>query len=375
MNMRIGVTDAPADTRIRAPLGNKTTNAKARVDQSAGVKDIVKEIEKTQTRQNTVQRPKQKPAELVPAKLTILSDGESLCDDEDEPEYAPPQAAPLPYESDVLPKGGLTFEGLNKGFLKGFYQHFHNPVDDNGVSREETKFQEEMQAVLRQAEERNQREAADLVWNIEDLVETKSLARRKHELERESAPSRSRLIKRAPQKNPPTIASRRAASALAFPADSKKPLVAGPLPRSASTRRPLSTLISGSKAKKQPIIPQTAPLGNSAGEAASRTTIGYNKGRTASSMIHSHGSNDIQTSGPGQAVKASGTRDADLELTVTPARMRHATSEMHSSEEVLPQPRFLSIFGDVDDQDLPSLPTAYLDSDDEDDEFELKLTI
>ncbi|KAM4055945.1 hypothetical protein HRG_002870 [Hirsutella rhossiliensis] len=360
----------PMETRPRAPLGNKTTNVKARADRSAGAK----EVEKTQTKQVTVQKPKQKPAELVPAKLSILPDGESPCDDGEEPEYAPPLPTPLPYESDVLPKGGLTFEGLGKNFLKGFYQHFHNPVDDNGVSREEAKFRAEMQAVLKQAEERNERETAGLDWNIEDLVETESSTRRKPEPDRESVPSRSRLIKRAPQKNPPTLASRRAASALAIPTDSKRPVMAaGPPSRSVSTRRPLSALIAGSKARKQPPVPQPALLGNSAGEVASRTTIGYNKGRTASSMIQSQGGS--QASRLGQAAKPSGTQDADLELTVTPARMRQATSDTQSTAEALPQPQFLSIFGDVDDEDLPSQATPFLGSDDEDDEFELMLTI
>ncbi|EQL00263.1 hypothetical protein G6O67_004107 [Ophiocordyceps sinensis] len=363
----------PMDTRIRAPLGNKTTNAKARTDRGAGVKDIVKEIEQTQTKQTTVQKPKQKPAELGPAKLAILSDGESPSGDWEEPEYAPPQPAPLPYESDVLPRGGLTFEGLNKNFLKGFYEHFHNPVDETGVSREETKFQEEMQAVLKQAEERNEREAASLDWNIEDLVETEPSTCRRPAPDRESAPYRSGLIKRAPQTNPPTIASRRAASALAISADIKKPVMAGPQSRSTSTRKPLSALISGSRAKQFPTMSRPAPLGNSAGEAASRTTIGYNKGRAASSMIHSQGGS--QASGPGQAFKPSGTRDADLQLTVTPARMRQTASGTQSTAEALPQLQFLSIFGDVDDEDLPSLPTPYLSSDDEDDEFEMQLTI
>ncbi|PHH91031.1 hypothetical protein CDD83_1870 [Cordyceps sp. RAO-2017] len=211
------------ETRTRAPLGNKTTNAKARADRSAGVKDLVKEIEKTQLKQATIQKPKHKSLEPASAKLAIHTDNDGALSEVDEPEYAPLQPAPLPYQSDVLPQRGLTFEGLKKdNFLKGFYENFHNPLDDDGVSREEKRFGEEMEAVLKIAEEHNQRETAGLDWNIEDVVATVPSSHRRHGLHVESVPSQGKLVKKATKKHPATLTSRRAASALAISSDSQK---------------------------------------------------------------------------------------------------------------------------------------------------------
>lgn len=355
-------------------MGNKTTNAKARPGQSAGVKGIVQEIEKTQTKHATIQKPKQKPLDLAPIKFAIQPDQDEPSGDEDEPEYAPPHPAPLPYESDVLPAGGLTFEGLKKeNFLKGFYEHFHNPVDENGVSREDKKFDEEMQAVLKKAEERNARETAELDWNIDDIAETATAIRRKPESFKAAEPVPSKTMKRATAKNPPTITSRRAASALAIRTDSQRPTATKPALSNKPARRPLSALIPGSRlAKPVAVAPATSP-GNAVGEAASRTTIGYNKGRTASSMIHPRGGGVCNR--PNQPVKTVGSRDTDPELTITPARIRQGVLGRDSPSEQLPRPQFLSIFDDVDDEDLPPMRGPYLGSDDEEEEFELRLTI
>lgn len=355
------LTKTRPETRARAPLGNKTTNAKARTERSVRVKDIVKEIERTQRRQTTAQRPNKKPAELVPAKLSILADGENAVDDE-EPEYAPPQPDALPYESDVLPKGGLTFEDINKHFLRGFYEHFHGPVGEDGLSHEESKFRDEMQAVLKQAEERNEREAASLDWNMEDVETEPPPTLQRPEPDRQSAAQRGGLPNRAAQRNPSTVVSRRAASALAMAADSKKSGAGASLPRNAPPRRPLSALAAGPRVRKQPAVPQPAPQpaprGHSAGEAASRTTIGYNRGRTASSMVHPQGSRPNPGSQP----------------TGVAAGTRRAPSGTRSGAEALPRPQFLSVFDHANDEDLPGLPAPCLGPD-EDDEFELKLTM
>ncbi|PNY18313.1 Uncharacterized protein TCAP_07573 [Tolypocladium capitatum] len=364
------------EARSRAPLGNKTTNAKARPGQSAGVKDIVKEIEKTQAKLTIVQKPKPKPVDLAPIKFAIKPDKGEPSDDEDEPEYAPPQPAPLPYESDVLPAGGLTFEGLKKeNFLKGFYEHFHNPVDENGVSREEKKFDEEMQAVLKKADERNERDTAELGWNIDDVAETATAIRRKPESHRATEPAPGKTLKRVTAKNPPTISSRRAASALAIQSDNQKATAIKPTLINKPARRPLAALIPGNRLANPATMAPATSASNSAGEAASRTTIGYNKGRTASSMIHPR--EGSVGNRPNQPINTVGSRDANPELTLTPARIRQGVLGRDSPHEQLqlPRPQFLSIFDDVDGEDLSPMRGPYLDSDDAEEEFELKLTI
>ena len=355
-------------------MGNKTTNAKARVGQSAGVKDGVLDIEKTQARQTTVRKSKQQSVSQAPIKFAIQPDKTEPSHDEDEPEYAPPPPAPLPYESDVLPPGGLTFEGLKKeNFLKGFYEHFHNPVDENGVSREDKKFEEEMQSVLKKAQERNERETAELDWNIDDIAESATAIRRKPELTKAAEPVPSTTMRRAIARNPPTITSRRAASALAIRSDSQRNAAINPVLSKKPARRPLSALIRSSKTAKPAATASATAPGNAVGEVASRTTIGYNKGRTASSMVHPRG--ETIRNLPHRPVQAVAPRYAESELTITPARIRQDVVGQESSSEQLARPQFLSIFDDIDDEDLPPMRGPYLGSDDEEEEFELKLTI
>lgn len=56
-------------------------------------------------------------------------------DYEEDVEYAPPRVKDMPYESDLIPDGALTFEGLKpENLFKGYHDFYFNPVDDNGTS-------------------------------------------------------------------------------------------------------------------------------------------------------------------------------------------------------------------------------------------------
>lgn len=336
----------------RAPLGNKTTNAKARAGQSAGVKDIVKEIEKTHLGPPTAQKPKQKMSNLVPA-FEVQADKHS---NDDEPEYAPPQPKALPYESDVLPKGGLTFEGLKKkNLFKGYHAHFHNPVDENGISRMDRKFQREMDQVTQRAIERNQQDLDTLDWSVADLQTPQP---------KKSAPvqpmkeNRVILEKKQPlqrQRQAPTLNSKRAASALGLQPSRSRATVAKPAVPQVLARRPLTSLSKNKPVAKDDIT--TA----SPGEAASRTTIGYNKGRAASNMIYGQKKERPTTS------HAVGSMP-DPNLTITPARLGQASPEKQS------RPQFTSIFYDDDESEFAPIECPLSLSDDEE-EFEMKLDI
>lgn len=166
----------PAGPRTRAPLGNKTTNAKATNNLGLGIggKGAIRELEKTQSRNATSQRRKHKQqhrkAEQLASKglLFKLRDGHDR--DQDEPEYAPPNPEPLPYQSDVFPRDGLTLKGLEKAnLLKGYYEHFYNPIDDAGVSRAERRLQAETEAAIQKAIERNEQDTEEFDWNSADI--------------------------------------------------------------------------------------------------------------------------------------------------------------------------------------------------------------
>ncbi|OAA66241.1 hypothetical protein ISF_04079 [Cordyceps fumosorosea ARSEF 2679] len=348
----------PLGTQSRAPLGNKTTNAKARPNQSANGK--VKPNEASQLRPGT-QRPKIRQPEAAASKLEVQSDKQTTNKDE-EPEYAPLAPTPLPYQSDVLPEGGLTFRGLKKEYLlKGYYENFYNPIDANGISRLDKAFDDEMKSALDKAVEQHDREFEALDWGVHEAEERKADA----ELRNPSSKvgTQRTKVSASSDRAPHTLSSRRAASALAIRSDNR------------STSALSSRVTPSARPAAQPrMIKSSAiePPGTTTGEAASRTTIGYSKGRTASSIMRPH----HQTSKSLTRPPARQTSDNSWDLTLTPARARlgfREQSPLKSTE----RPQFTSIFYDDEDEDDSepvTLGGPAMDSDD-DEEFELKLDI
>ncbi|KAI5461081.1 hypothetical protein BGZ63DRAFT_424009 [Mariannaea sp. PMI_226] len=350
----------------RAPLGNKTTNAKARTGQTGGAKGKGKEMEKSELKP-TAHRPKQPSLELAPPEFKVKS--EQKGNDEDEPEYAPPKPKDLPYESDCFPKDLLTFEGLkSENLLKGYYQHFYNPVDEEGVSRQDREFEMTMRKVMTRAEERNQLDMNELDWNIADIPETvdrphKSSLKKKDPL----MPPPGRLVKKIPSTQPSTISSRRAASALSMASDTSRGSDAVDSIRIPKTRKPLSTVLQG---KKPVAAGKNSAADSATGEAASRTTIGYNRGRTTSSMIQSHRRIHSETTRPTRAINPAQPLESFSDMTITPARLRRVALKKQDSS----RPQFMALFDEEcsDDEDIAPISKPLHFSDDEE-EFELKL--
>ncbi|KAG6187473.1 hypothetical protein E4U10_005470 [Claviceps purpurea] len=358
----------PMENRSRAPLGNKTTNAKARNAQTGDAKDTVRGIEKTQLKQTSSRKLKKQPADLRPVKLNIQPDvSKTLQDELPIPEYAPPRPTPLPYESDVLPPNGLTFNGLKRGnLLRGYYQHFHNSVDENGVSRMEKRFNNEIAALMQNAEERNLQEMGAFDWNPEDVSDNTSSTFSPAEAGSVSVASSDIS---ATHKQASTISARRAASALAVHSDRQSHSALRPLPiiRHA-TKRSLSSIMAGTKTAK-PVATAPSASGKSPGEIASRTTLGYNRGRSASSMVHMRSTSHAAKQQ--LPLRPAPPNHADSNLTSTPARLRAAAPDNTGQG----RPQFMSIFDDADDEDFPLVQRPFFPSDDEEEDFELKLTI
>ncbi|KAJ6787557.1 hypothetical protein PWT90_00640 [Aphanocladium album] len=354
----------PLGNQSRAPLGNKTTNAKARPSQSAAGKGKGKPIEASQTKPGT-QRPKQRQTGLAAPKFEVQLDNKNRITEE-EPEYAPPAPAPLPYQSDVLPEGGLTFEGLKKEYLlKGYYENFYNPVDEHGISRLDKAFDDEMRSALDKAVEHNDREFEALDWGVPEAEESKvpiptttvprnTTSRADSHRGRVPTPSDRKLQ---------TMSSRRAASALAIHSDRAGSALSS---RATSSKRPLA-VISQARTAKPSVI---EPLGTTTGEAASRTTIGYSKGRTASSMMRPQhqASKSLSRPAPRQVL------DDGWDLTITPARARPSGRDQSPLKNT-ERPQFTSIFYDEkSDAEPVTLSGPSFDCDD-DETFELKLDI
>lgn len=323
----------------------------------------MKQIETSQAKPSL--RPKLRQPELSAPKFEVQADKAGASAD-DEPEYAPPAPTALPYESDVLPQGGLTFNALKKdNILKGYYEHFYNPVDEDGTSRLDKAFNNEMKAAMDKAVEQNEREFESLDWSVVDVPETKIPSNRVLAASNSRREPQNEKIVVSKTRNVQTMNSRKAASALAIHSDRGQGATST---RDVAVKRPVPSF-SRSRAATPSALEQSC-AGTTTGEAASRTTIGYNKGRAASTMMRPRQQPTKNTA----KVASRQPSDDGWNMTITPTRSRLG-AQGRSPTKSIERPQFASIFYDDEDDAEPlaiSGPPVDLD---DDEEFELKLEI
>jgi hypothetical protein len=328
-------------------LGDKTTNTKAR-QQGIGRTPAIGEIEKNQIKATTISRSKPAAPKADSSKLQILQDITSN-PLSTEPDTNLPPPEPLPYESDVWPDGILSFDGVRpQNRLKGHFEYYHNRKDENGM----TRLDREMEA----AKLRRQKDAeAKIRENIDhdfkwDLGILQSPKKRKvmpaKDLENTNRP----LVRPGTMtKAPSTITSRRAASALGMvdktsatsaTALQRKPLV--PKSAAATNASKLPSFMQPTRARPAPPPAATAfrprPI-PTAGLAASRSTLGYSKGRSASSALHdgaSQAQQQMRSRSEARSRVFSRTASATSDSTLTP--------ESYAKDNASPKPAFVSIF-------------------------------
>ncbi|KAL2146572.1 hypothetical protein VTI28DRAFT_3463 [Corynascus sepedonium] len=367
---KLGMVTPAAPRTGRAPLGNKTTNAKARAThQTPGVKPVARDLEKTAIKPTTILKSKPSAPQAETSKLEVHNDKNPL--EEEEIEYAPPKPNDIPYESDVFPDGVLTFEGLKpENLFKGYYQYYFNRVDHEGKTALERDMEERQKRSFERGEERIWRDMEEFDWSIGDIPESKDLFKKTGVISPTTATSTNKVTRPTP-KQPSTLASRKAASALALPATSS----ANPQAKStrisalSASKAPTKGFLLPKRKPLQPVTQPTIPVRNRApAVAASRSTLGYNKGRSVSSAVH--GDNTISTSRqpqgkvtskPRTLARSVSTASSGSDTTITPARFAQ------SSE--VKKPDFLSIFDGEEEED--SLGGGMPPMDDDDDDFQL----
>ncbi|KAI1876660.1 hypothetical protein JX265_004186 [Neoarthrinium moseri] len=375
----------PMEPRVRAALGDKTTNAKAKGQQTVNVKSAVRELEKTQAKAPNTNRPKQKQPQAETQKLQIHAEALDPLSEE-EPEYCPPRPKDLPYESDVFPDGVLTFDALKpENMFKGFHQFYFNPVDEDGVSKQDKELQQRIQKAMEEGERQIQEDMDSFEWG--SLQRELDAPKTTQVTAPAAEPVKARSIRPTQTMRKPlgSVTSRTAASALAMNDATKsmqrKSAKAVPAPIS----RTKATSFAIPVFKPRPAVPQSTavkrtPMANI--EANSRTTLGYNKGRAAASVLARKTTTTRPAAKPSQTLykpKASGlprsetTSSTDSDKTITPARFASknvfAEAEDQEWKERVP---FLSIFNPEDDDgcDLAGGPLPDLE---DDDDFELQV--
>ncbi|KAI5924759.1 hypothetical protein F4810DRAFT_663184 [Camillea tinctor] len=373
----------PMPSRSRAILGDKTTNAKAQGQQT------VRGAEKSQANAPNTSKPKQKQPQAELLKLAVHADEHDAYSSEDEVEYCPPKPTDLPYQSDVFPDGVLTFDALKpENRLKGFYNYYFNPVDENGVTLADKQLEKRNKKAFEEGERLIQEDMENLQWGIGDELDVEEKNAKKASVPTK-IPTRMAAPKSSiPRKTPSTFRSRNAAEALSMD-DSTKSLQRKAAKTSPKKRTSFATgvaLRASRKPNAQPTAgPKRTPLEAKGIETNSRATIGYSKGRAAASML-ARGTTTTKPLKPASKSRAPRPKNntvtsKDSQSTITPARFAQDQAAAAEDQEWKTRVPFLSIFNPEDDEDdcdilaggLPPSMMGAGEEEEEEEEFELKL--
>lgn len=181
-----------------------------------------------------------------------------------------------------------------RGLTRGWYQHYCNPIGDDGLTLQSRRWKEQGEKIDKHYDELIQREVDNMQLlginvpefpgedTIEDTIRKEKLEH-EHKQKAGEVPSKPHTGSRKPlsTKGPATATSKKAAAALSQP----KQASTAPKERGAATtvKAKIPSSIVTAKKTPQPTNPST--MRHTAAVAASRTTMGYSKGRATSSTM------------------------------------------------------------------------------------------
>lgn len=241
-----------AGTRTRAPLGLKTTNAKARAFQTPAPLSASAKTQKVSPR---LRRP----------KVKVQPDVQQADEDEvPDVEYMPPKEVPLPFDMDDYLPRDWNIPKLANG---GVEEAYHNPLEDDGRTRLQRKFEEDLERGLRKRDKHFDRV-------LEQQMERDHAEAARHfglEPPRKAAAKPTLALAghlRTTTAGPSTVKAKSAAAALSEP---PRPACA------ATTTTTKSRLPTKSITSNRPVVDSVSR--HTAATAASKSTIGYAQGR------------------------------------------------------------------------------------------------
>jgi hypothetical protein len=345
----------------------KTTNAKARVFQTPAESVLDKELQKTQVKPTSARRPKPKVLPTETVKLNVLGDDDDPLEERDV-EYCPPKPKDLPYESDVFPEGCLDYDILKQpNLMRGWQSYYFNPVDKNGVSLKEKQFEEACAKALKDAEEKILKAVEEQEWTVGDVPETfMSVRQTPSNTQCPEQPKDVRKGSALVGKGPATITSKKAASALSvIPKDGATILKTT---RVAATSKTSTSLLSRGRKTTSPAPVNPSAMHHTAAAAASRSTIGYTKGRSASSVLNMRA---------GGLPRSASNLSTASDTTITPASYAWKQGPEVRGDE-WKKFKFLGAF-DTDDNDLEPglrgvLPDCLRKVDEDEEDFVMTLS-
>lgn len=354
----------------RPVLGDKTTNAKARLNHPTAAK--------TGLRPTTAGRPKPFAPKADSSKLHILTDLSDPLSIEVDTNPEPPGEEP--YQSEVWPAGVVTFDAAKPANrLKGYYSWYHNRRDENGETRIDREMKARQEQRFRDADAKIRHEIDNMTFDLglDDSPENphKPLLAPQDPKKRVTRPVAS-----AHKTAPSTLTSRRAASALSM-APPKAPASASSTQRKPFESKTLPSYMQPIRSRQQTPSSSTTmalasrpriPSSSTAGLVASRSTLGYTKGRTARSALHGRSASSSDAAPPSASSRAF-TR---FETTASDSTI---TPESYAREAAAARPAFMSMFDaplHEADADLFGASVEELfDDEEEEEDFQLTLEL
>jgi hypothetical protein len=279
-------------------------------------------------------------------------------------EYCPPKPTELPFDSEDFPDGCLDYSLLKpENMMRDIYQSYYQPMLKKQGAKDEQRSQEEYEKAVKEHDE-SLKMMMEEDWTVGDVPETFRHLRKKQTQPQPQVPTKkpAELTNKPTtmsNKGPATITSRKAASALAVPSK------AAPLLPKTSKPAPKPSIIYRPKAPLASLPSNASTMRHSAATAASKSTIGYTKGRSTSGALNANTFVRPERSGLQRSVS---NMSQGSDTTITPANFK---------EPEWKNPSFLKAF-DVDDEDLEPglrgmLPDCLRRMDEDEEEFFLPL--
>ncbi|KAL8856640.1 MAG: hypothetical protein Q9178_006796 [Gyalolechia marmorata] len=286
----------PMGPRNRAPLGAKTTNAKAKAFQTPAPAQNENDPNKTIRKSVSARKPKPKVSHPETTILDdILADKEAL--DEREIEYMPPKPQDMPdYPDDDLPE--LDFSALQGPHrFAGLFEHLANEPDGEGLSYFQRKEMEEKKT--NEYLDKKGEAEIQLAIDSEPMAclcevecwgdECKQNPIRKKEAQEayKKTMAALELMIHGPSKKPtktegPSMStSKAAATALS---NTKRPVLAAKQQQK-SIAPVKKTMPMVFRTRKTPPPTNPSEMRHAAAVAASKATMGYSKGRATSATM------------------------------------------------------------------------------------------
>ncbi|OJD10561.1 hypothetical protein ACJ73_09757 [Blastomyces percursus] len=329
----------PMAQRSRAPLGMKTTNAKANAFQTPAPSLGTSKPAKTTKRPSTTRKLKQSAPEIQPSQSRAVT-VENTPEDVPDIEYMAPKPTPLPDPPEDVPYNEDFPQFKDKNFTRGWHKLFvDDEIGEDGLTHKERERKAEQEAYDKRMDALIQEQVDNMELlgiNVRQFPdepcaeEVAAEIMRKREMRQQ--PAKRVIVDRSIS----TVRSRTAARMLS---QQSRSAVAPPMPKPKPKPKPKIRFSSGfarptkqqqeqkqqKQQKQQPTPSNPSNMSHAAVKASSRTTVGYSRGRRVSSSLRQK------------------TASTTINRQTTTARQ--ATSSSNNPADILSPAKYMELYG------------------------------